>query len=55
MRKYLPNTKKDKQKRFVTYIKNKKQSRKQDDSVNLGILITTINVNELNNPIKIDN
>lgn len=54
MRKYLPNTKQDKQKRFVTYIKNKKQSRKQDDSVNLGILIT-INVNELNNPIKIDN
>lgn len=43
MRKYLPNTKKDKQKRFVTYI-NKKQSRKQDDSVNLGILIMNMNM-----------
>lgn len=43
MRKYLPNTKKDKQKGFVTYI-SKKQSRKQDDSVNLGILIMNMNM-----------
>ena len=26
MRKYLPNTKKDKQKRFVTYIKTKNKA-----------------------------
>lgn len=40
MRKYLPNTKKDK--KDFRYIN--KKSRKQDDSVNLGILIMNMNM-----------